>query len=88
MEIDSSASLLNSIVNDLNEEFICADINNDYRFNIGDMVSYIRYLYFSEEPENIYKVGDVNCDGEYSMTDLLIMINYYLRKGLAPACCD
>ncbi len=88
MEIDSAAFLLNQIVCNLKEEFICADINNDYRFNIGDMVSYIRYLYFGEEPENIYVSGDVNCDGEYSMTDLVIMINYYLRKGLAPTCCD
>lgn len=88
MKIDMASDLLRTMVEDLNEQNICGDINADNRLNIGDMVSYVRYLYYDEEPTKIYLNGDVDCDGEYSMGDLLMMINFYMRQGLSPNCCD
>jgi hypothetical protein len=87
MEIDSAATMLKAAVADLGENFICGDINGDLQFNIGDIVAYIRWLYYETEPANLWTAGDVDCSGEYDLADVLILINFYSGKGLAPGCC-
>lgn len=88
MKLDSAAAFLRWMVFDLNEQFICGDINRDYKINMGDLVAYLQYLYKGYQPPAIYEAGDVNCDGQYSLADLLILLNYYLVKGVAPDCCQ
>ncbi|MEE9443980.1 MAG: fibronectin type III domain-containing protein [candidate division Zixibacteria bacterium] len=88
MELDEASVLLRTMVEELNEQNICGDINADNRLNIGDIVSYVRYLFHDEEPSKIYLNGDVDCDGGYGMSDLLMLINFYMRQGLAPNCCE
>lgn len=87
MKRPGAAALVRQAVFDLNEEFLCGDINGDFRFNIGDMVAYVNYLYKNRTPPALYVAGDANCDGHFDITDLLIMINYFLRQGVAPGCC-
>ncbi|MCK5126932.1 MAG: hypothetical protein KAR42_11810 [candidate division Zixibacteria bacterium] len=88
MEIDSAATVLRNIIYDLGAETLCGDINVDFRVNIGDVVAYIRYLYYSENPLGIENNGDLNCDGAYDLQDVLILINYFMANGLAPPCCE
>ncbi|MFH1699583.1 MAG: fibronectin type III domain-containing protein [Candidatus Zixiibacteriota bacterium] len=88
MELDEASLLLRNMVDELNEQEICGDINADNRLNIADIVSYVRYLYYEEEPSKIYQNGDVDCDSGYGMSDLLMLINFYLRRGLSPNCCE
>jgi hypothetical protein len=88
MEIDSAATLLRSAVTDLGEHFICGDINADMRFDIGDIVSYIGYLYRDLDPVNLMVAGDVDCNGTYDLADVMVLINFYSLKGLAPGCCQ
>jgi len=87
MEVDSAAAALRAAVVDLGGHFVCGDINADMRFNVGDIVSYIRWLYGTAEPANLWQAGDVDCSGTYDMGDILVMVNYYSGKGLAPDCC-
>jgi len=84
---DSAAAVLRGMVDEARGGFICGDINRDFRVNLGDIVSYVRYLYFSEHPADMALAGDVDCNGEYSLLDLMVLINFYLNEGLAPACC-
>ncbi len=87
MESDSAAALLRAAVIDLNEEFICGDINGDLRFDIGDIVAYMRWLFDDVEPINWMNSGDVDCNGLYDLADVLVLVNFYCNKGLAPGCC-
>jgi hypothetical protein len=87
MQLDSAAALLKAAVIDLNEYFICGDINGDFRFDIGDIVAGVKFLYAGYPPAGLPEARDVNCDGACSMEDVLILINFYLSNGLAPRCC-
>lgn len=87
MRADSASVLLRTLALDMGEGQLCGDINIDFRVNIGDVVAFIRYLYYDEEPPGIFINGDVNCDAGYAMDDLLILINFVLRHGLSPRCC-
>jgi hypothetical protein len=87
MDIDLAAAALRAAVIDLGEHYICGDINEDLRFDIGDIVAYIRWLYHEVEPANLWVAGDVDCSGTYDLVDVLILINFYCNKGLAPDCC-
>jgi hypothetical protein len=87
MTLDSAAALLQAAVIDLEEHFICGDVNGDLCFNIGDVVAYVQWLYRELEPSNLFVAGDVDCSGTYDLADALILINYYCNKGLAPGCC-
>lgn len=87
MELDSAAALLRRAVVDLNEHFICGDVNLDLRFDVGDIVAYIRYLYDEIMPPGMNIAGDVDCSGTFSMEDVLMLINFYLNRGLSPNCC-
>jgi hypothetical protein len=88
MEIDSAAALLRNAVFDLDEHYICGDVNADLAFTIGDVVAYVDYLYGSSQPPALEMAGDVDCNGLYEMTDILILINYFMRNTLAPVCCQ
>ena len=88
MQRDSATAVLRAIIQDLGQENLCGDINKDYRVNIGDVAAYIRYLYFDAEPPGIESNGDIDCDGELGMPDVLRLINYFMSSGLAPACCE
>jgi len=88
MEMDQAAAMLRAAVIDLGEDFICGDVNDDLRFNIGDIVAYIQWYYNDGvEPVNLIEAGDVDCSGLYDLADILILINFYCNKGLAPGCC-
>jgi hypothetical protein len=87
MELDSAAALLRTMVVDLNEHFICGDVNGDFHFNVGDIVAYVRYLYSDVEPIALETAGDVDCSGTYTMADILVLINFMMNRGLAPGCC-
>ncbi|MEZ5360020.1 MAG: hypothetical protein R3F48_14485 [Candidatus Zixiibacteriota bacterium] len=87
MQVDSAAALLRSLAIDLGEGNLCGDINADLQVNVGDVVAYIRYLYFGETPPGVIANGDVDCDEEYAMDDLLVILNFVLRHGLSPRCC-
>ncbi len=88
MQVDSASVLLQSLVYEMGEEFLCGDVNGDFRVNVGDVVSYISFLYHDGSPPRIIENGDVNCDTEYAMDDLLVILNYALKYGLSPACCE
>jgi hypothetical protein len=88
MEIDSASVLIRTLVSELDERFICGDVNGDFRVNVGDVVSYISFLYHGGNPVRIVENGDVNCDTVHAMDDLLIILNYAMKFGLAPTCCE
>jgi len=87
MEIDSAAAVLRSAVVDLDEDFICGDVNEDGRCNIGDVVSFIQFLYGGAEVPGVYLAGDVDCNGSPDLGDVLMLVNYLFRSGLSPECC-
>ncbi len=87
MEIDSAAAMLRGAVVALDEDFICGDVNEDGRCNIGDVVSFIQYLYGGAEVPGVYLAGDIDCNGSPELSDILMLINYLFRSGLSPECC-
>ena len=87
MRIDSAAVLLRHIVADLNEEFICGDVNGDFQLDIADAAAYSEYLYWGIHPPALERAGDLDCDGQYTLGDLLVLINFLFRKGPVPLCC-
>lgn len=87
MQVEAAGQLLRAAVIDLDEQYICGDINLDYRFNVADLVAYSDYLYRGGQPDGLLQNGDVNCDAVYDLTDLLILVNFYAGRGAAPGCC-
>jgi hypothetical protein len=87
MEVDSAAVMLRGAVIALDEDFICGDVNEDGRCNIGDVVSFIQFLYDGAEVPGVYIAGDLDCSGTPELSDLLMLINYLFRSGLSPECC-
>lgn len=87
MQIDSAAAMLRGAVVALDEDFICGDVNEDGRCNIGDVVSFIQFFYGGVEIPGVYLAGDLDCDGSPGLGDILILINYLFRSGLSPECC-
>jgi len=88
MQADSAAALLQTMIQELGEEFICGDINGDYRLNLADASAYIQYLYNDYHPVALERAGDLDCDGEYTLGDLQTMLNFFYYHGLAPKCCE
>jgi len=68
-----------------NKFFPCADINDDYRMNIIDIVYILDFLY-GDGSQLAPGKGDLNGSGDLNMLDVVFFINYLYKNGPDPAC--
>ncbi len=61
-----------------------ADINDDCRTDISDLVWLVQYLFNSGLPPSPLMSADLNGDSEIDISDLVWMANYMFRNGPPP----
>ena len=69
------------------EPYVCGDVNADDVINSADVVYLINYLFKGGPAPNPSCAGDVNCDDVVNSADVVYLINY-LFKGGPPPCPD
>ncbi|MFH2036985.1 MAG: M28 family peptidase [Candidatus Zixiibacteriota bacterium] len=71
---------------EIDESFICGDLNNTETINIIDITYLISYLY-KGGPEPIpMESGDVNNTGDINILDITYLISYLYKSGADPEC--
>lgn len=87
MESPANITAFRRALSDLGYNVTCGDFNDDGRVNIGDVISFIDFLYRGgPAPVDNWR-ADIDCDGEVSLGDVLIVVNQIFRGGPAPSCC-
>ena len=71
------------------EPYICGDVNGDEVINSADVVYLINYLFKGGPPPAPECVGDVNCDDVINSADVVYLIDYLFKGGPEPGpdCC-
>ena len=64
----------------------CGDASGDGRFNVGDIVFIINYVFKGGPPPDPLDAGDENCDGEVNVGDAVYLVNYIFRNWPGPCC--
>jgi len=72
---------------DLGVNVTCGDLNDDGRLDIGDAVALLAYLFGDEKPSVDLTRSDVDCSGDVTVSDALIIINAIFRGGVNLHCC-
>ncbi|MEZ5360019.1 MAG: dockerin type I domain-containing protein [Candidatus Zixiibacteriota bacterium] len=87
MEAPGNYLAFRQALRDLGFNLTCGDYNDDGVINIGDVISFISFLYRGgEAPPDTWR-ADVDCDGGVALGDALVLINQIFRGGPAPVCC-
>ena len=71
---------------DVQQAYVCGDVNDDEEVNILDIVFLINYKYKDGPAPETFDAGDVNNDDNINILDIIFLINYKYKEGPEPIC--
>ncbi len=65
---------------------ICADLDGSNEINIGDLTSFVNYLFKGGADPTPLIAADIDGTNEVNIADLTAFVNYFFKGGPAPKC--
>ncbi|MDX9858343.1 MAG: dockerin type I domain-containing protein [candidate division Zixibacteria bacterium] len=66
--------------------FACGDVTGDGVADPSDVMRFVNYLFYGDDPVEPLIAADVNCDGYTDLSDLVALVNY-MMEGYPLMCC-